>query len=183
MTTYTSNHLTHQQLCDALLASSAHTPESASPMAEAANAAEDHLRSCLQCTAELQNLRSSLSLFRHATHSYAEQVYARPVINKTSIAPSPRFRSHALYWATAAALAIAIALPFSLHRQHVPTPQPAGAAAVSSQATESDEALLDGIAQDLSTDVPTPMQPLADPTAGATAVQISSDSNSVQRKN
>jgi hypothetical protein len=46
-------------------------------------------------------------------------------------------------------------------------------------ATESDEALLNGIAQDLSTDVPSPMQPLADPTDGAATVEYVS----VQRKN
>lgn len=177
----TTNHLTHEQLCDLLLASSAHTPESESSAFKAVNAAEDHLRSCLQCTAELQNLRTSLSTFRQAATSYADQVYARASINKASIAPSPRYRSHILYWATAAALAIAVALPLSLHRQqNAPIAhQSAVAATVTPQTAESDEALLDGIAQDLSTDVPSSMQPLADPTASTATVQYIS----VQRKN
>jgi hypothetical protein len=174
----TANHLTHEQLCDLLLASSAHTPESESKTVEIA---ENHLRSCLQCTAELQNLRSSLSSFRQAATSYASQIYAQSSINKASIAPSPRYRSHILYWATAAALAIAVALPLSLHRQqNAPIAhQPAATATITPQSTESDEALLDGIAQDLSTDVPSSMQPLADPTASTATVQYIS----AQRKN
>ena len=176
-----THHLTHEQLCDVLLASSAHIPEQESFAVEAA---EDHLRNCLLCSAELQNLRASLSLFRHATHSYAEAVYARPAINKASIAPSPRTISHVRYWAIAAALLVIALLPLSLRRQHTPVaPEPAAAAIVSSQTTESDEALLEGIAQDLSTSVPSPMQPLADPTAGLAAAQYTPALLDSQRKN
>jgi hypothetical protein len=53
------------------------------------------------------------------------------------------------------------------------------ATASSLQTTESDEALLADIDQKLSADVPSPMAPLADPTAGAS----SATSNSVQRTN
>ena len=176
-----THHLTHEQLCDVLLASSAHIPEQESFAVEAA---EDHLRNCLLCSAELQNLRASLSLFRHATHSYAEAVYARPAINKASIAPSPRTISHVRYWAIAALLLVVVLLPLSLHRQHASVaPEPAAAAIVSSQTTESDEALLEGIAQDLSTSVPSPMQPLADPTAGLAAAQYTAAQSNSQRKN
>lgn len=177
----TTSHLTHEQLCDLLLASPAHSLESESSSFKAAHVVEDHLRSCLQCTADLETLRTSLSTFRQAASSYAGQVYARASINKASIAPSPRFRSHILYWATAAALTIAVALPLSLHRQqNAPIAhQAVTSAAVTPQTSESDEALLDGIAQDLSTDVPSPMQPLADPTASTVTVQYIS----VQRKN
>jgi hypothetical protein len=174
-------HLTHEQLCDVLLASSAPTPEQESFAVEAA---EDHLRNCPLCSAELQSLRASLSLFRHATHSYAEAVYARPAINKASIAPSPRTISHVRYWAIAALLLVAVLLPLSLHRQRTSAnPQPAVAVIVSPQTTESDEALLEGIAQDLSTSVPSPMQPLADPTAGMAAAQYPAAQSNSQRKN
>jgi hypothetical protein len=181
MTTF---HLTHEQLCDVLLASSGSAPQGDPQAAATCEIAEKHLRSCLQCAAELQNLRTSFSLFRHATTSYADQVYAQSSINKTSLGPAPRYGSHLLYWATAAALALAVALPLGLHHQHPPTAhQPVAAAAMAPQpttsATESDEALLNGIAQDLSTDVPSPMQPLADPTDGAATVEYVS----VQRKN
>lgn len=179
MTTF---HLTHEQLCDVLLAPSMSTLQDESKSVESA---QDHLRACLQCTAELQNLRASLSLFRQAADSYAGQVYSQSSINKASLAPSPRFRSHLLYWASAAVLMIAVALPVSLlHHQQAPvTPQPVAAETVAPQAApppaESDEALLDGIAQDLSTSVPSPMQPLADPTDGTATVQ----NISAQRKN
>ena len=166
-------HLTHEQLSDLIIASPAHLPQTES------EAAHDHLRSCLLCAAELQSLRASLSLFRQATHTFAEQQYARPALNKASIAPAPGYISHALYWAAAAAIAVAAILPASLYRQHSPAPQPSPAVLVSQQTTESDEALLEGIAQDLSTDVPSPMKPLADPTASAATVQTIS----YQRKN
>lgn len=172
-------HLTHEQLCDLIIAA----PD-VSPNAEAAR---DHLRDCLLCTAELQTLRNSLDLFRHAAFSYAGHQYAGPAIHKTSIAPSPRYLSHVLYWAVAAVLVIAVLLPLSLHRQHASAPQPEATAIVAPQTiqavhtTESDEALLEGIAQDLSTDVPSPLRPLADPTASASV--DTAQSISTQRKN
>ena len=165
-------HLTHEQLCDLVIAE----PDISNSASEAAH---NHLRACLLCTAELQNLRASLSLFRNATHSYARQEFARPTVNKASIAPSPGYLSHVLYWASATIVAVAVALPIGLHRQHSHVPPPSAAVVVvAPQTTESDEALLEGIAQDLSTDVPSPMRPLADPTASA-ATQSAFD----QRKN
>lgn len=173
MRTPTIHHLTHEQLCDLILALPSEQ-ESA-----ALEAAHDHLHNCLTCSSELEGLRSSLTLFRQAAGSYAAQAYSRPAINRSSIAPAPGFRSHVLYWATAAALAVAIALPFSLHRRQAPSPQPAATVTASAHSTASDEALLDGIAQDLSADVPAAMHPLADPTASTTASQSTSE----QRKN
>lgn len=182
-------HLTHEQLCDLIIAAPDVFPNDVSPNAEAAEAAHDHLRDCLLCTAELQALRNSLDLFRHAARSYAGQQYARPTIHKTSIAPSPRYLSHVLYWAVAAVIAIAVLLPLKLYRQHASAPQPEATVIVAPQTmhaqtmhtTESDEALLEGIAQDLSTDVPSPLRPLADPTASASV--DTAQSISTQRKN
>jgi hypothetical protein len=48
----------------------------------------------------------------------------------------------------------------------------------SPQTTESDAALLADIDQEISADVPAPMQPLADPTAGATSATSASDQRS-----
>ena len=180
MNTPTNRHLSHEQLCDVLLAQPA---EAASPALEAAG---DHLRNCLICASELEALRGSIALFRQAGSSYAERVYARPVMQRASIAPSPGFRSHVLYWATAAAIAIAVALPFGLHRHDAHAPATASVAArpaavtaapASAENVQSDEALLDGIDQDLSAAVPAAMQPLADPTDGT------AKSSSTQRKN
>jgi len=168
-----THHLTHEQLCDVLLASPSEQDSAA------IEAADDHLRNCLTCSSELASLRDSLTLFRQAAGSYAAQTYSRPAMRRSSIAPAPGFRSHMLYWATAAALAIAVALPLSLHRTHTPAPQPVAATTVSAQPAESDEALLDGIAQDLSADVPAAMHPLANPTASTTTSPSTPD----QRKN
>jgi len=173
VTHHLTHHLTHEQLCDVLLASPSEQDSAA------IEAADDHLRNCLTCSSELASLRDSLTLFRQAAGSYAAQTYSRPAMRRSSIAPAPGFRSHMLYWATAAALAIAVALPLSLRHQQTPAPQPAAAAIVNTHSTESDEALLDGIAQDLSADVPAAMHPLADPTASTTA----SPSTPEQRKN
>lgn len=179
MNTSTIHHLSHEQLCDILLA---HSPEQIVDQTEgqtspALEAAHDHLRSCLMCSSELEGLRRSLVVFRQAASSYAEHVYARPAVYRASIAPAPRFRSHVLYWATAAALAIAVALPFSLRHQSTPATQPVAATVTTTpHNTQSDEALLDSIDQDLSADVPAAMQPLADPTGTAA-------SSSAQRKN
>jgi hypothetical protein len=180
-----TRHLTHEQLCDVLLALPSETESSAGD--PALDASHNHLRDCLICSAELENLRESLALFRQAASSYAEQAYVRPFGPEASIAPSPRYRSQMLYWATAAALAIAVALPFGVHRQHTPLPQAAAttASAAAGQTAPSDEALLDGIAQDLSADVPAAMQPLADPTPDAAPAQsVSGLANQLnQRKN
>ena len=164
-------HLTHEQLCDLIIVAPDTSPNT--------EVVQDHLRNCLLCTAELQTLRSSLDLFRSVAHSYAGQHYARPTIHKASIAPSPRYLSHILYWAVAAAIAIAVLLPLNMHRQHSSARQAATTVTVAPHTTESDEALLEGIAQDLSTDVPSPMRALADPTASVETAQ----SISTQRKN
>jgi hypothetical protein len=174
-------HLTHEQLCDLIIASSGNLQDNESQAAydHLQDHLHDHLHDCLLCASELQTLRASLSLFRQATHSYARQEYARPSLHKASIAPAPGYLSHALYWAAAAAVAVAAILPVTRYRQNSPVPPPSTTALVSPQTTESDEALLEGIAQDLSTDVPSPMEPLADPTASGAVVQTIS----YQRKN
>jgi hypothetical protein len=164
-------HLTHEQLCDLLLAESPFTPEG--------DIVQDHLRACLLCSAELESLRSSLVLFRSASSSYASQEYTRSSMRRESIAPPHHYLSQPLYWAAAAIVLVAASFPLSLHRQH-PAPL-ATTSTVSSHATEieSDDALLEDIDQKLSADVPSPMEPLADPTAGA----YTADSTSNQRKN
>jgi hypothetical protein len=75
-------------------------------------------------------------------------------------------------------LLVAASFPLSLYRQQH-HPIPAATAVVAPHTTESDEALLEDVDQTLSADVPSPMEPLADPTAGST----SADSTAYQRKN
>jgi anti-sigma factor RsiW len=158
-------HLTHEQLCDVILADSSLPREGSSTIVQ------DHLHACLHCSAELESLRASISLFREASTSYAGQQFTRSFLKIGSIAPPQHYLTQPLYWAAAAVVLVAA------YRQH--RPLPAATAIVAPHTTESDEALLDDVDQTLSADVPSPMEPLADPTAGSTSAQ----STSSPRKN
>jgi hypothetical protein len=178
-------HLSHEQLCDLILADMSLQQEGKSwndpnDLNAESDVVHEHLRACLICSAELRSLRDSLSHFRGASVSFARQEFAHSYAQRSSIAPPHSFLSQPLYWAAAAVVFVAALFPLSMHRQH-PTPTVARATGSTSpvQTTESDEALLTDIDQKLSADVPAPMAPLADPTAGAT----STTSNSDQRTN
>ena len=164
-------HLSHEQLCDVILADSSLPREGSSTIVQ------DHLHACLHCSAELESLRASISLFREASTSYAGQQFTRSFLKIGSIAPPQHYLTQPLYWAAAAVVLVAASFPLSLYRQH--RPLPAATAIVAPHTTESDEALLDDVDQTLSADVPSPMEPLADPTAGSTSAQ----STSSPRKN
>jgi hypothetical protein len=175
-------HLTHEQLCDLILADSSLPPESEfqNDVESNADLVHEHLRACLICSAELRSLRDSLSHFREASVSYARQEFAQSYAQRSSIAPPHNYLSQPLYWAAAAIVFVAALFPLSMHRQRTASPVARATASTSPlQTTESDEALLTDIDQKLSADVPAPMAPLADPTAGAT----STTSNSDQRTN
>jgi hypothetical protein len=154
-------HLTHEQLCDVILADSSLPREGTSTIVQ------DHLRACLHCSAELESLRASLSLFREASTSYAGQQFVRSCMKTGSIAPPQHFLTQPLYWAAAAVLLVAASFPINLYRQQH-HPVPAATAVVAPHIAESNEALLEEVDQTLSADVPSPMEPLADPTAGST---------------
>ena len=139
---------------------------------------QDHLRACLICSAELKSLRDSLSHFRDASVSFARQEFAQSYAQRSSIAPPHSFLSQPLYWAAAAVVFVAALFPLSMHR-HPTSVARTTATSSSLQTTESDEALLADIEQKVSADVPSPMAPLADPTAGTT----STTSNSNHRTN
>ena len=173
-------HLSHEQLCDLILADLSLQPEGESWNDQKADSdvVHEHLRACLICSAELRSLRDSLSHFRDASVSFARQEFAQSYAQRSSIAPPHSFLSQPLYWTAAAVVFVAALFPLSMHRQHS-APPVAGTTASSLQTTESDEALLADIDQKLSADVPSPMAPLADPTAEAS----STTSNSVQRTN
>jgi hypothetical protein len=163
-------HLTHEQLCDMVLARSPH------PLSSDYVALQHHLSSCPACSAELASLRTSLALFREASTSYSQQQFTRlradniPTLSKTLVQP--------IYWAAAAVLCIAAALPITLHRQNPSTPVSSASTIKPANLPSSDEALLEEINQELSAPVPSPMQPLADPTASsATTPSTSSQRN------
>jgi hypothetical protein len=172
-------HLSHEQLCDLILADLSLQPEGESwndpnDRNAESDVVHEHLRACLVCSAELRSLRDSLSHFRDASVSFARQEFAHSYAQRSSIAPPHSYLSQPLYWAAAAVVFVAALFPLSMHRQH-PTPPVAQTTASSLQTTESDEALLADIDQKLSADVPAPMAPLADPTAGTTSTTSTSD--------
>jgi hypothetical protein len=171
-------HLTHEQLCDLILADSSFSPEGEpwNDLKAESDVVQEHLRACLICSAELRILRDSLSHFREASVSYARQEFAQSYAQRSSIAPPHSYLSQPLYWTAAAVVFVAALFPLSMHRQR-PAPPVIRTTATSSslQTRESDEALLADIDQKLSADVPAPMAPLADPTAGTTSTTSTSD--------
>ena len=166
-----SAHLTEAQF-DELLTRSANC---------ASSPAEAHLLACDQCAAELASLRESLSLFRHASTAYAyNQLRAIPRV----ALPSRRIFSPTLeptWWVAAAAIVLAGLLPMQLSRPRVPQTPSSSAATLEDCSAQSDEALLEDVDRDTSASVPSSMQALADPTAGAASVNASV-STSTQRK-
>jgi hypothetical protein len=170
-------HLTHEQLCDLILADSSLPPEGEprNDLKPDSDVVQAHLRACLLCSAELKILRDSLSHFRNASVSYARQEFALSYAQRSSIAPPHSYLSQPLYWTAAAVVFVAALFPLSLHRQRPISPITATTTSASPRTTESDEALLTDIDQKVSADVPAPMEPLADPTAGATLATSTSD--------
>lgn len=160
------HHLTHEQLCDLLLENSAPALDQV-----------EHLRTCSRCAAEYNSLRESITLFRSTTIAWAGHVSA----NRTWSSPirllstATRQRNHRaeqllmpVLWAAAAMLLIASAIPFALHPPQEParTTHSNPPAPVRPIDRIGDEALLEEVDQTLSSSIPAPMQPLADPTAG-----------------
>jgi hypothetical protein len=167
-------HLTHQQLCDLLLAPTTLQSESRISPAHVSephvSTAQDHLRDCYACSAELATLTASLTSYRNTAHAVAHRDFA--ALPRT--APSPllgqRSPLHPIYWAIAATALVIAILPFTAPR-HAPLVQPQSASIVAptTASSESDAALLEDINQDLSTSIPPSMQPLADPTANSSS--------------
>ncbi len=158
-------HLTHEQLCDFVLDLAPH------PLSSDFAALQQHLSGCPSCAAELANLQGSISLFRDTSTACAHQHLAEFHANHTALTPRPHAFFHPIYWATAAAMIVAAAIPLTLHRPSQTPSAPAATVTTSATATQSDEALLEEINQEISTPVPPSMQPLADPTDTSATVQ------------
>jgi hypothetical protein len=165
-------HLTHEQLCDLLLAT---TP----PHDAEASETHDHLRNCPLCASEFANLQSSLSLFRETANSYSGRAFTQ-MQSAPDRLPTREVAIKPVHWAFAAAVVfLAAIIPLAYHPRHQPALYAPAPSAAPVHTTESDEALLEDIDQTLSAPIPSPMKPLADPTAGATSAQPTSN----QRKN
>src|ERR1700722_11693829 len=171
-------HLTHEQLCDLILADSSLplAGEFEDTLTSDSDVVHAHLQACLVCSAELKSLRDSLSHFRDASMSYARQEFAQSYAQRSSIAPPHSFLTQPLYWTAAAVVFVAALFPLSMHqRRSSGSPVTASSGSASVQTIESDEALLADIDQKVSADVPSAMAPLADPTAGSAASTSAAD--------
>ncbi len=137
-----------------------------------------HLGDCAQCAEEVTALREVFGNLREATAASAE--HHRRFVSTAGARRVPR-----MAWALATAmLFIAVGAPLAVHRRSV-TPEVTGnvsehAGATIADATISDEALLDGVRNDLSISVPASMLPLAGTSPSTTD---SADSTAAQRKN
>lgn len=170
-------HLTHEQLCDLILDDSSLLPEAES--LTNSDIVQSHLRACSVCSAELKSLRDSLAHFREASTSYARQEFAQGYAQRSSIAPPHSFLMQPLYWTAAAVVFVAALFPLSMHRRQPAPKITTAAVSPSVQTEESDDALLADIDQKVSADVPSPMEPLADPTGSS----VSTSSPADQRTN
>ncbi|WP_213806208.1 hypothetical protein [Granulicella sp. dw_53] len=179
-------HLTHEQLSDLLLATE---PNAESVLDAKLEAHQQHLRDCLICASELELLRSSVSGFRSASTTIANRELARrPIQSPAALyaVRSSRFISPTFFWA-ATALVFAAALPLGFHQSLNPFLRPeavpisvSAPSTTSASTLEADEALLEGINQDLSAAVPSSMQPLTGPSSSNTS---SPQTASTQRTN
>ena len=158
-----AGHLTEEQFGELIAAPAETAAVDPSPAAA-------HLRSCEQCTAELDGLRECLSVFREASTAYANNELRRmPQVKLPARRPMLFPVLTPMYWVAAAAILLAAFLPMQTLRRHATQaalPVAAGAPAASAS-SESDEALMDDVNREESASVPAPMQALADPTASA----------------
>ncbi|RZU42660.1 hypothetical protein [Edaphobacter modestus] len=168
-------HLTHQQLCDLLIA----TPEETSPQLERLR---EHLRDCPACADEFASIRQPLARFHSATtawagHNAASRSWTLPPLPASF--PFAPFRRRAGWLLATAALLLAAAIPFAIRDHSSSNPAHPVTAATSQPSNPiGDEALLEEVNQTLSSSIPSPMQPLADPTAGRF-----NQTDSISRKN
>ena len=168
-----SQHLTHDQLCDLLIAEPAPGLQESGRL----DLLREHLRHCELCSSELASLSSSLEDFRSTTTAWAAHVWTHQTSGASPVRSTPHVRVLTLpaLWTAAAAIAVAAAITLST-QQNKPTRATAHPAAANSaqpaatiaqtHSIASDEALLEEVDATLSSSVPSPMQPLDDPSAG-----------------
>lgn len=172
-------HLTHQQLCDLLIA----TPQETSPELKRLR---EHLRDCSVCADEFASIRQPLERFHSATTAWASHNAAHRSWTLAALPaslPFALFRRRAGWLLATATFLVAAAVPFAIHNHSSSNPAPPITTANSQSHSRpttpiGDEALLEEVNQTLSSSIPTPMQPLADPTAGRF-----SQTDSTSRKN
>lgn len=168
-----TRHLTNEQLCDLLLDCSPHSLSTDSIFLH------QHLADCTACATELASLRDSIALFRSTSISLAStqctSIRATNLLRNPAPQPSSNVVPRSVYWAAVAAVLVAVAaIPpnlANLHRQRTAPARVSNAAVSPSPSQQADEALLEEISQEIAEPIPSPMRPLADPTATTLKVQ------------
>lgn len=172
-------HLTETQLFN-LLADAPRAEIEAQPLQQQAGffgtqaeraAAEQHLQACSRCRMEFTLIRDGLANFHLAADGFAQaSPMLLPRIQRSSL--GPWFTVPRAVWALglAAAMALCTASVAHLHQPGARGPiQPVMSTSASTSPapnTLSDNALLEGIDNDLSTSVPPSLEPLDTPAAG-----------------
>jgi predicted anti-sigma-YlaC factor YlaD len=127
-----------------------------------------HLQACAECREELERMKSSLALFRTASHAWSETV-AGEVSEIQQVLSLPRARTYASWWKLAAVTAVLLVVFIAAYRVErtsvnnntVRVTTPSGEIAESSQdQIAQDNELLAQVNSEISESVPTPMQPL-----------------------
>lgn len=167
-------HLTQQQFCDLLIAA----PSETSPELERLR---DHLQRCPKCAEELASLRHPLENFRSSVTAWASH-NAASRLWKTPAARPHMFGSFSSWMLAAAALILLTILPVVAHHHDSPSTGNHARSAVpgssyASSTSTGDEALLEAVDQTVSSSIPTPMQPLADPTGSTSQIDSTSRKN------
>jgi hypothetical protein len=150
-----SAHITHEEMTDLLMGARTSTLEC-------------HLQTCAGCREELERVKSSLALFRTASHAWSESESSesaawQPVIKL------PRASAHISWWKMAAVAAVMLTVFATAYRikknfsadsaAKMTTSQPVTTASLQDQIAEDNE-LLAQVNSEISEAVPMPMQPL-----------------------
>jgi predicted anti-sigma-YlaC factor YlaD len=127
-----------------------------------------HLQACVECREELERVKSSLALFRTASHAWSEN-RAEETSELQQVISLPRARTYASWWKLAAVTAVLLmvfAAAYRIERTsinnnivRVTTPNAAIVESSQDQIAQDNE-LLAQVNSEISESVPTPMQPL-----------------------
>ena len=130
------NHLTHDQIIDAVIG-------------ESSRATAEHLAVCSECRAELEGMKDSLAGFGESARNWSQ---ASLTLQPTLDLGQPTYPQKTLRWSLAAA-AIAIVTAIPVYRNAVERQR---------QQAADDARLLEQVDMQLSRSVPTPIEPLVD---------------------
>ncbi len=155
-------HLTNEQLFELLNSATADADHQETPLQSAVS----HLALCAECRCEFDSLHSSLSSFRTAATSFAEQnAPIHPPVQPIHSSANTLRIQQPLAWAAGllAAAALCTAGVSVAHKQQAAVSSIGVTAPLGTPTTAAaaeDATLLEGIDRDLSTSVPPSLQPL-----------------------